>query len=121
MLSDELSLRVGQLGAPHTRLRLSRELHSAVEVATGQRRPLFGTRLRLVEIQESEDLMLVLSDRLGSGERLGIPRLALTAGLVNDRSSALYRSSTGGSLPARLIEALQALERGQRTAGSTGR
>jgi hypothetical protein len=29
MLSDELSLRVGQLGSSHTRLRLSHELRSA--------------------------------------------------------------------------------------------
>jgi hypothetical protein len=121
MLSDELSLRVGQLGAPQIRLRLSRELRDAVEVATGRRRPLFGTRLRLAEIQESEDLMLALSERLGSGEPLGIQGLALTACLVNHRRSALYRSSTDDSLPARLMEALQALERGQRTAGSTGR
>jgi hypothetical protein len=121
MLSDELSLRVGQLGSSHTRIRLSYELRSAVEAATGQHPSLVRTRLRLAEIQESEGLMLTLAERLRSGEPLGVQGLAMAAGLVNDRSSDLYRSSTGGSLSATLVEVLQALEHGHRTAAHTGR
>jgi hypothetical protein len=120
MLSDELSLRVGQLGSPQLRTQLSHRLRAAVEVATGQHHSLVGTRLRLGEIQENEDLMLAVAERLRGGEPLGVQGLAMTAGLVGDRSSVLYRSNAGGSLSARLLEILHGLERGQRTAGSAG-
>jgi hypothetical protein len=120
MLSDELSLRVGQLGLPQARLRLSHVLRGAVEVASGQHPSLGWTRLRLAEIEENEGVMLALSERLRSCQPVGVQGLAM-AGLVNDRSSPLYRSSTGGSLSARLVEVVQALERGPRTAGRTER
>jgi hypothetical protein len=62
--------------------------------------------------------ILALADRLRDGEPLGIPGLAMTARLVNDRSSPLFRAGVGGSLPATVAEALAALESGQRTAAS---
>jgi hypothetical protein len=118
MLSDELSLRVGQLGSAGTRVLFAHALREAVEVANGHHRPLITRRLRRLEIQENEQPLLALADRLHDGEPLGIPGLAMTARLVNDRSSPLYRAGVGGLLPATVAEALAALERGQRTAAS---
>jgi hypothetical protein len=119
LLSDELSLRVGQLGSAATRSRLAAALRRAVEMADGRRAPLISTRLRRPEIRENEDLLLALADRLHSGEPLGVEGLAMTARLVNDHSSPMYRG--GASLPDALSEALTALERGRRTAGIAGR
>jgi hypothetical protein len=117
MLSDELSLRVGQLGSAGTRTRLATALREAVEIANGQRAPLITTRLRRPEIQENEELLLALADRLRDGEPVGVQGLAMTARLVADRSSPLYRG-VGGSLTANASEALAALERGHRTAAN---
>jgi hypothetical protein len=121
ILSDELSLRVGQLGSAGTRSRLAVALRGAVEMANGRHPPLITTRLRLREIQENEELLLALADRLRDGEPLGVEGLATTARLVNDHSSPLHRAGQGGSLPAALSDALAALERGQWTAGGAGR
>jgi hypothetical protein len=118
MLSDELSLRVGQLGSARTRVLFAHALREAVEMANGHHRPLITRRLRRLEIQENQQPLLALADRLNDGEPLGIPGLAMTARLVNDRSSPLYRAGVGGLLPATVAEALAALERGQRTAAS---
>jgi hypothetical protein len=116
MLSDELSLRVGQLRSATTRVRLASALRGAVELANGQRAPLITTRLRRPEIQENQEPLLALADRLRDGQPLGVQGLAMTARLVNNRSSPLYRSGVGASLPATAAEALAALDRGQRTA-----
>jgi hypothetical protein len=42
----------------------------------------------------------------------------MTARLLNERSSPLYRSGVSGSLRATVAKTLAALERGQRTAGT---
>jgi hypothetical protein len=120
MQSDELSLRVGQLGSAGTRVRLACALRGAIELAKGHRAPLVTTRLRRSEIQENDELLLALADRLRDGEPLGVRGLAMTSRLVNDHSSPLYRPGPSGSLPATATEALDALERGpDRTAGTT--
>jgi len=119
MRSDELSLRVGQLGSAGTRYRLAVAARRAVETANGRHPPLISTRLRRPVIRENEDLLLTLADRLGNDEPLGVEGLAMTARLVNDHSSPMYRA--GASLRGALSDALTALERGHRTAGSTGR
>jgi hypothetical protein len=121
MLSDELSLRVRQLGSAGTRVRLAHALRETVELANGHHASLVMTRLRRAEIRENEELLLAVADRLRDGEPLGVQGLAMTARLVNDRSSPLYRSGPSGSLPATVSEALAALERGHWTAGTTGR
>jgi hypothetical protein len=113
MVSDELSLRVGQLRSAATRVRLARALRAAVEMAHGHRAPLTTTRLRRTAIRENDDLLLALADRLRDGDSLGVQGLAMTARLVDDHSSPLYRSGVGDSLPATVSEALEALERGQ--------
>jgi hypothetical protein len=119
MQSDELSLRAGQLGSAGTRSRLAATLRAAVETANGRHPPLISTRLRCPEIRENEELLLAIADRLRSGDPLGVEGLAMTARLVNDRSSPMYR--WGALLPDALSMALIALERGHRTAGSAGR
>jgi hypothetical protein len=116
MQTDELSLRVGQLGSAAMRVRLARALRGAVELANGHRAPLIRTRLRRAEIRETDELLISLADRLREGEPLGVQGLAMTARLVNERSSSLYRSSVSGSLRATVANALAALECGQRTA-----
>ena len=112
MQSDELSLRVGQLGSAGTRVRLARALRGAVELAKGHRAPLVTTRLRRSEIRENDEPLLALADRLRDGEPLGVQGLAMTSRLVNDHSGPLYRSGPSRSLPAAVSEALAALERG---------
>jgi hypothetical protein len=119
--SDELSLRVGQLRSASNRSRLAVALRGAVEMANGRHPPLITTRLRLPEIDENEELVLALADRLRGGEPLGVEGLAMTSRLVHDRSSPLHRGRHGGSLPTALSEALAALERGQWTAGGAER
>ena len=62
-------------------------------------------------------LLVVLADRIRDGAPLGVQGLALTALLMNARSSPLYRPGVGSSLPATVLEALEALDYGHRTAG----
>ena len=119
MQSDELSLRVGQLGSAGTRVRLAHELREAVALANGHRAPLITTRLRRREIRDNEELLVALADRIRDGGPLGVQGLAITARLINDHTSPLYRSGVTGSLPAAGLEALEALDRGHRTAGTT--
>jgi hypothetical protein len=118
MQSDELSLRVGQLGSAANRSRLADALRGAVEMANGRHPPLLTTRLRLAEIEANEELVLALADRLRGKEPLGVEGLAKTARLVDERSSPLRRSGPGGSLPTALSEALAGFDHGQRTAGA---
>lgn len=119
MRSDELSLRVGQLGSARTRVLLAGALRDAVELANGRRAPLITTRLQRPEIQENQQLLLALADRLRDGEPLGVQGLAMTVCLVHHRSSPLYRTGASGALPATVADALAALERGHRTASTT--
>lgn len=118
MLSDELSLRVGQLGSARERTRLSRALRDSVDLAKRNRAPLITTRLRRAAILESDEVLLALADRLRDGEPLGVRGLAMTARLIADRSGPLYRSGLSGSLPAKALEALIALDGGHLTAGT---
>ena len=120
MVSDELSLRVGQLRSGRTRVRLSCELRRAVQLANGDRAPLVTTRLRGPAIRENDELLLTLADRLHGGELLGVRGLAMTSRLVGHRSSPLYRSGVSGSLQGTVLEALDALGHGNWTAGPTG-
>jgi hypothetical protein len=112
MVSDELSLRVGELRSAGTRVRLASELRRAVQMATGHRAPLITTRLQGPAIRENDELLLTLADRLRSGEPLGVRGLAMTTRLVKDRSGPLYRPGASGSLQATVLEALDALGHG---------
>jgi hypothetical protein len=115
MLSDELSLRVGQLGSTGTRVRLASFLRGAVELANGRRAPLITTRLRRLEIRQNDELLVALANRLRDGEPLGVQGLAMTARLIGDRSGPLYHTDATRSLRLTAHDALVALDRGQRT------
>jgi hypothetical protein len=121
ILSDELSLRAGQLGSLGTRVRLAVALRDAVEVAQGRHAPLLPRRLQRQAIHENEDLILALSARLHDGEPVGVQGLAMISRLVDDRGSSLYRPVAGTSLQAQALRIASALDGGHRTAGTSGR
>ena len=112
MSSDELALRVGQLGSAATRKRLAWTLRDAVELASGRRHPLVTTRLRRGAVLESEELLRALADRVGEGEPVGVRGLALAALLVKERSSPLYRDDSARPLKVAAFDALTSLEDG---------
>jgi hypothetical protein len=116
MQSDELSLRVGQLGSAHARKRLARALRGAVELACSHPGPL-ARRSGAIEIQTSRDLLLELAERVGGDAPVGIEGLAKTWLMVHDAPSPLYHRDAGRAVADAAIEALGALERGHRTAG----
>jgi len=121
MESDELALRVGQLASPGNRARLSCALRGAVEVASGNHAPLTATRLRRSEIRRNEDLVLALADRVRDGGPLGVRGLAMTSRLLGDRASPLYSDGSDRSLSAAVFAAMVELDRGFRTAGTSGK
>jgi hypothetical protein len=118
MKSDELSLRVGQLGSAKSRARLACGLRGAVELANRhpdplRTRPLLGRR---EEIRANSELLLELAERLSSSEPLGVEGLALISHLVGDVSSPLHDKRASRPLNVIACEALVGLEHGQRTA-----
>jgi hypothetical protein len=114
MDSDELSLRVGQLGSARGRARLACALRGAVELADRQPEP-FGmprSQIRRAEIRAGRELLLELAERVDSRGPVGIEGLALTSLLIGDRASPLYDGDARRSLAAAAFKALVALERG---------
>lgn len=121
MESDELSLRVGQLGSARTRARLACALRGAVELADRQPDPLrmpLGP-IRRSEIRANRELLLELAERLRTARPLGVEGLAMTSLLIDDAPSPLYHDDASRSLTVTAFEALVALERGHRTASTT--
>jgi hypothetical protein len=118
MDSDELSLRVGQLGSARSRARLACALRGAVELA--DRQPgAFGmprSQIRRAEIRASRELLLELAESVDSPGHVGVEGLGLTSLLVGDRASPLYDGDARRSIPAAAFTALLALERGYPTA-----
>lgn len=112
MASDELSLRVGRLGSFATRRPLAAALQDAVALANGHQGPLLGTRLRREAVRDSEHGLRALAERLDAGEPVGVRGLALTALLVKERSSPLYRDDPARPLKVAAFEALIALDEG---------
>jgi hypothetical protein len=115
MLSDELSLRVGQLRSAKRRARLASALRGAVELAG---RPIDQlmmppSPIRRHEIQDNRELLLELAERVCSGP-VCAQGLAMTWLLVGDGSSPLYREHPRRPLRVAAFEALTALERGHR-------
>jgi hypothetical protein len=120
MDSDELSLRVGQLGSARSRARLACALRGVVELGDGQPEP-FGmprSQIRRAEIRASRELLLELAERVDSRGPVGVVGLALTALLIGDRASPLYDGDPHRSLAATAFTALVALERGYPTANT---
>jgi hypothetical protein len=115
--SDELSLRVGQLGSAKTRARLATALRGAVELADRPFDPLRmpPSLMRRSEIQGNRDLLLELAERIDNRGPVGAPGLALTSALLHERSSPLYYTESRDSLTDAVLQALAALGRGYMT------
>jgi hypothetical protein len=122
MDSDELSLRVAQLGSERTRRRLVCALRAAVELADRPFDPLRMGRplIRRSEVREHRELLLELAARLAAGGPHGVEGLAVTSRLVGDGMSPLFCKSANGSLRTSATSALLALERGHPTGGNVG-
>jgi hypothetical protein len=121
MQSDELSLRVGQLGSAGTRARLARALSAAVELADREFDPLRlpPSPIRQAEIRANRQLLLELAECLYTSRPLGVEGLAMTSLLIYDAPSPLYHTDASTSLTVAAFEAVIALERGYRTASTS--
>jgi hypothetical protein len=119
MRSDELSLRVGQLGSAGARQRLEGALRRVIGLACSQPGPL-ARRSGAWEIQANQALLLELADAVGSDAPVGIQGLAKTWLMVHDDApSPLYHRDASRPVAEAAIEALEALGRGHRTAGTS--
>ena len=88
--SDELSLRVGQLGSARSRGRFARVLRGAVASRIcHSTRSVLGRRDTARPVQENRELLLELAARLGPAEP-GLQGLAITSLLVGDGFSPLF-------------------------------
>ena len=117
MRSDELSLRVGQLGSATTRARLACALRGAVASADRPPDPLRmpAALIRRGEIRANRELLLELAETLCAGRPLGVEGLAMTSLLIKYASSPLFHKDASRSVTETTYEALVALERGRRT------
>src|SRR5215210_309077 len=116
MDSDELSLRVGQLGSARIRARLAGALRGVVELVDRPPEPFAPPRsqIRRTEIRANRALLLELAERVGSSGSVGVDGLGMTSLLVGDGASPLY-DRTRRSLTVTAFTALVALERGYPT------
>jgi hypothetical protein len=114
IVSDELSLRAGQLGSARSRGRFACHLRGAVALADAPFDPfrLGPPVIRRAQVQENRELLLELADRLRLGGNLGVQGLAITSLLVGDGVSPLYSKAARSSLTVSVNNALLALDRG---------
>jgi hypothetical protein len=112
-VSDELSLRAGQLASARSRGRLACVLRGAVELADAPFDPYRMGRpvIRRNQVKRNRALLLELADRLLAGGSLGVQGLAMTSLLVGDGVGPLYSKAARGSLAASVNHALLALDR----------
>jgi hypothetical protein len=116
MESDELSLRVGQLGSAKTRTRLACGLRDVVELA---HRPPARRGCRPCCFSAKRSGRQRLAERLSTSEPLGVEGLAITYLLVVDASSPLHTKDASRSLTVIAFEALVGLDHGQLSAPAT--
>jgi hypothetical protein len=114
IISDELSLRAGQLASARSRGRFACVLRGAVELADAPFDPVRLGRpaIQRAQVQENRALLLELADRLRAGGGLGVQGLAMTSLLVGDGVSPLFSQAARGSLKESVNHALGALDRG---------
>jgi hypothetical protein len=110
--SPELTLRAAQLQSPAARARLA---NAIVEMLGRAHEPNLGRftvagEHQNAEIREYEDNLRALVARLRDDRPIDIQGAAMTARLVNDRSSPLYRAGDQG-LGSALLSARLALDR----------
>ena len=119
MQTDELSLRVGQLGSHRNRRRIACALRGAVALA--------GTRTRSWRRRPDQTrggggqrrALLKIAERLHSCDPVGVRGLAIASQLIEDRRGPLYRDDADRPLTVTAFEALVALDRGLRTISAT--
>jgi hypothetical protein len=112
--SDQLALRVSQLGSPAARARLARTLRSAVRRATEYQPAWPSTRLRTAEVRKNRELLLAVAERIADGEPVGVRGLAMTARLLDDSRSPLFSDRAERPLSVATFEALIQLDRAPR-------
>jgi hypothetical protein len=117
MRSDELSLRVGQLGSSRNRRRVACELRSAVALAERDAYPVVvaAPPIRRAAVRANSELLLEIAERLSSCDPVGVRGLAIASQLIEDRRGPLYCDNADRSLTVTAFEALVALDRGLRT------
>jgi hypothetical protein len=122
MESDQLSLRVGQLGSSRSRRRIACALRGVVALAERDAYPAMvpAPRIQRPAVRASGGLLLEIAERLVSGEPLGVRGVAIASRLIEDRRGPLYRDGAGGPLTVTAFEALVALDRGLRTVSASG-
>jgi len=110
--SPELSLRAAQLQAPAVRSRLANaiveKLGKAHEPNLGRFTPA-GHRQH-AEVRDYADNLRALVARLRDDEPIDVPGAAMTARLVNDRTSPLHRQGSD-SLGSAVLSVRLALDR----------
>ena len=113
IVSDELSLRAGQLASARSRGRFACVLRGAVELADAPYDPFRMGRpvIRRAQVRENRHLLLELADRLRAGGFLGVQGLAMTSLLVGDGVSPLFSEAERSSLKGSVNHALLALDR----------
>jgi hypothetical protein len=116
MQSDQLSLRVGQLGSPRSRRRIACALRGAVALAERDHPlALAGPPIQRAAVRASGGLLLEIAERLHSREPVGVQGVAIASQLIEDRRGPIYRDDAARPLTVTAFEALVALDRGLRT------
>jgi hypothetical protein len=121
MESDQLALRVGQLGSQAARARLAGALRVAVGVANQHQPAWPSMRLRTAEVRKNCELLLALAERIYDDEPVGARGLAMTTRLLNDSRSPLFSDRAERPLSLAAFEALIQLDRGPRITSTTRR
>jgi hypothetical protein len=117
MQSDQLSLRVRQLGSSRHRRRIACALRGAVALAERDAYPVMvaAPRIQRAAVRASAGLLLEIAERLHSCEPVGVRGLAIASQLIEDRRGPPYRDDAARPLTVTAFEALVALDRGLRT------
>jgi hypothetical protein len=117
MLSDELSLRAGQLGSCRSRRHVACALRGAVALAEQDVYPAMvaAPPIRRSAVRANGGLLQEIAERVLSCEPVGVRGLAIASQLIQDRQSPLYRHDAARPLAVTAFEALVALDRGLRT------
>lgn len=121
MQSDQLSLRIGQLGSSRSRRRIASALRGAVAMAERDAYPLMmaAPPIQRSAVRASGGLLLEIAERLVSCEPIGVRGVAIASQLIEDRRGPLYRDEAARPLTVTAFEALVALDRGLRTISSS--
>jgi hypothetical protein len=123
MQSDELSLRVGQLGSSRSRRRIACALRGAVALAERDAYPVMmaAPQIQRTAVRANGGLLLEIAERLLSCEPVGVRGVAIASQLVADPRGPLCRDDAPRPLTVTAFEALVALDRGLRTISASDR